>query len=103
MDSQSQAHHHELDSVMGTTTCIPRLLSADGFPEQKYRIEKYIKMKDFKIWRSIIKGPVIITTTIAGQQVHKAVENYTDEDFEKVEEQERALATLTMALSPDIA
>ena len=31
------------------------------------------------------------------------MENYTDEDFEKVEEQERALATLTMALSPDIA
>ena len=33
----------------------------------------------------------------------KAIENYTDEDFEKVEEKERALATLTMALSPDIA
>ena len=49
MDFQSQAHHHKLDSVMGTTMRIPRLLSADGFPEWKYRIEKYIKMKDFNI------------------------------------------------------
>ena len=60
-------------------------------------------MKDFKIWRSIIKNPVRITTTVAGQVVDKAFENYTNEDFEKVEEQERALATLTMALSHDIA
>ena len=103
MNSQSQTHHHELDSVMGTTTRIPRLLSADGFPEWKYWIENYIKMKDFKIWRSIIKNLVRITTTVAGQVVDKVVENYTDEDFKKVEEQERALATLTMALSPDIA
>ena len=103
MDSQRETHHHELDSVMGTTTRIPRLLSADGFPEWKYRIEKYIKMKDFKIWRSIIKNPVRITTTFAGQVVDKAIENCTDEDFEKVEEQERALATLTMTLSPNIA
>ena len=65
MDSQSQRHHHELDYVMGTTTRIPRLLSVDGFPESKYRIEKYIKIKDFKVWRSIIKGPVRITTTVA--------------------------------------
>ena len=60
-------------------------------------------MKDFKIWRSIVKNPVGITTTVAGKVVDKAIENYTDEDFEKVEEQEWALATLTMALSPDIA
>ncbi|KAL7582760.1 hypothetical protein Lser_V15G45484 [Lactuca serriola] len=60
-------------------------------------------MKDFKVWRSIIKGDVRITTTVAGQLIDKAVENYTNEDFEKVEEQERALASLTMGLSPDIA
>ena len=59
-------------------------------------------MKDFKIWRSIIKNPVRITTTVARQVTDKAIENYTDEEFELVEEQERALATLTMALSPDI-
>ena len=55
------------------------------------------------MWRSIIKNLVRITTTVAGQIVDKVIKNYTDEDFEKLEEQERALATLTMALSPDIA
>ena len=46
-------------------------------------------MKDFKVWHNITKGPVRITTIVAGQQVDKAVENYTDEDFEKVKEQEK--------------
>ena len=49
MDSQIQSHFHEVDTVMGTTTRIPRLMSTDGFSEWKYRIEKYIKMKDFKV------------------------------------------------------
>ena len=31
------------------------------------------------------------------------MESYTNEDFEKIEDQEKALATLTMALSPSIA
>ena len=67
-------------------------------------MEKYIKMKDFKIWCSILKGPV--RTTIAlenGTIVNKYFANYTDEDFEKIEEQEKALATLRMTLSPEIA
>ncbi|XP_052626990.1 uncharacterized protein LOC128133548 [Lactuca sativa] len=54
------------------------------------------------VWRSILRGHVRITTTVGGQVIDKEVENYTDEEFEKIEEQERALATLTMALSPDI-
>ena len=95
--------YQELDSIMGTTSRIPRLLNAEGFPEWKYRIEKYIKMKDFKIWRSILRGPVRITTVVDEVNVDKRIENYTDEDFERVEEQEKALATLTMALSPEIA
>ena len=61
-------------------------------------------MKDFKIWRSILRGPIRITTTLEdGTIIDKQVENYTDDDFERVEEQEKALAKLTMALSPEIA
>lgn len=56
--------HQELDSIMGTTTRISRLLSAEGFLEWKYRMKKYIKMKNFKIWRNILKDPVRITTTL---------------------------------------
>ena len=45
-------------------------------------------MKDFKIWRSILRGPVRITTTLEnGKVIDKTVENYTDVDFEKIEEQ----------------
>lgn len=50
MEPQNMAAHQELDSIMGTTTRIPRLLSVAGFPEWKYRMEKYIKMKDLKFW-----------------------------------------------------
>ena len=62
-------------------------------------------MKNAKIWRSILKGPVRITTSDdeAKTVVDKNIENYTDEDFEKLEEHDRALATLTMALSPEIS
>ena len=88
---------------MVTTTRIPKLLAADVFPEWKNRIEKYIKMKDFKIWRSILRGPIRITTILDDTIVDKRTENYMDEDFEKIEEQEKALAMLTMALSPKIA
>lgn len=49
-------------------------------------------------------GPLRITTTLAnGQIIDKLYADYTNEDFEKAEEQERALATFTMPLSPDIA
>ena len=98
--------HHELDSIMGTNTRIPRLLSADRFPERKFRFEKYVKMKDTKVWRSILRGPIRITTTLddeARTVVDKPITSYTDEDFDKVEEDEKALATLTIALSQDIA
>ena len=103
MDTQNSTQYQELDAVMGTTTRIPRLMSADGFPEWKYRIEKYIKMKDFKIWKCVLKDPVRIGRGGGGKVVDKEIENYTDEDFESIEEQEKALAILTMALSPDIA
>ena len=61
-------------------------------------------MKYFKIWRSILKGPIQITTTLQnGKIVDKNIEDYFEEDFDRVEQQEKALATLTMALSPEIA
>ena len=86
MESQSMTVHQELDSIMGTTSRISRLLNAEGFPEWKYQIEKYIKMKDFKIWRSSLRGPIWITTVVDEVIVDKQIENYTDEDFERVEE-----------------
>ena len=52
MDSyNNSSNHHELDSVMGTMTRIPRLTSADGFSEWKFRIEKHIKLAE-PIWFS---------------------------------------------------
>ena len=86
MDSQNSTILHELDSIMGTTTRIPCLLSIEGFPDWKYQMEKYIKMKDFKIWRCILKGPVRITIILEnGTIVDKNVDEYIDEEFDKVE------------------
>ena len=101
----SSANHHELDSMMGTMTRIPCLSSADGFSEWKFRIENHIKLTNFKVWRSMMQGPVKITITDAalGISVDKPLKDYTDADFEKVEADERALAILSMALTPEIA
>ena len=98
--------HQELDSVMGTVTRIPRLLSVDGFTEWKYRFEQYVKMKEPKAWRRILRGPTRITMTLsdtAKTTVDKPIDDYTDEDFDKIEEDDKALALITMSLSPDIA
>lgn len=94
----------DLDSVMGTVTRIPRLLSADGFPEWKFRFENYVKMKDNKVWRSIKRGPKWITTTAVDGKtiIDKPLDKYDDDDFEITKMDDRALATFTMALSPDI-
>ncbi|KAL4556408.1 hypothetical protein LXL04_039059 [Taraxacum kok-saghyz] len=96
----------DLDSVMGTVTRIPRLSCADGFSEWKFRIESYIKMAQPKVWRCMMRGPVKITFHLndeAETVVEKPVEDYTDAEWVLVEEDHRALAVLTMALTPDIA
>ena len=103
MDSYN-VMQHDLDAIMGTTTRVPRLTSADGFPEWKFRFIQYVKAKDVKIWRSLIRGPVKIEMTLPDKTVReKTPEEHTDEEFERVEMDEKALGTLTMALSPDIA
>lgn len=42
-------------------------------------------------------------TLVNGTIIDKDIANYTNEDIEKVEEQEKALATFTIALSPKTA
>ena len=85
---------------MGTVTRIPRLTSADGFSKWKFRIESYIKMANPKVWRCMIRDPVRITETneTTGVVTTKDMQNYTDEEWEKVEEDQKALSVLTMAL-----
>lgn len=105
MDPYS-GRHQELDSVMGTVTRIPRLTSADGFSEWKFRIESYIKMGHPKVCRCMMRGPVKITFTLddeAETVVEKPVEDYTNADWEKVEEDHKALAVLSMALTLEIS
>ncbi|XP_076890685.1 uncharacterized protein LOC143541870 [Bidens hawaiensis] len=102
--SVNSALHQELDSIMGTATSVPRLLKHEGFYEWKFRFKKYVKMKDAKVWRSIVRGPQPITyETAEGEIAVKPIELYVDADYDKVEEDERALDNLTLALSPEIA
>ncbi|TLX69506.1 hypothetical protein E9993_22955, partial [Labilibacter sediminis] len=107
MDSY-ETSQQELDNIMGTITRIPRLTitSSEKFSEWKFRFENHIKHKDIKLWRSMIKGPVKILAVIDGDRDHtveKKLEEYTDEDFDKAELDQRALAYLTMAIAPEIA
>ncbi|KAI3751320.1 hypothetical protein L2E82_22387 [Cichorium intybus] len=103
MDPAISNVNSDLDSVMGTITRIPRLIKAEGFTEWKYRFEQYIKMKDVKLWKSFLRPPVRITATSGDVVIDKPFEEYSDLDFEKVEPDQRALATLSMALSSEIA
>ncbi|KAJ0576133.1 putative transcription factor interactor and regulator CCHC(Zn) family [Helianthus annuus] len=85
----------ELDSKLGTTTRIPRLTDANDFPEWKWRFEQHLKVKDYKLWRSILRGPDV--------KIKKPRDQYTEDDLLIVEEDDRALSYLTMGLGPNIA
>ncbi|KAL4589806.1 hypothetical protein LXL04_002716 [Taraxacum kok-saghyz] len=86
---------------MGTMTRIPRLTCADGFSEWKFRIESYIKMAHPKVWRSMMRGLVKITFNLDNEAqtvVEKPVQDYTDADFEKVEQDHKAFAKALTAV-----
>ena len=94
----------ELDSV--TLSKIPKLTNADGFADWKFSFEHYLKAKDGKLWRSIIKGPTRITRTTDDATrtvVDKREDEYTDADFDIVDIDNRALDTINMGLSLDIS
>ena len=77
--------HQELDAIMGTTSRVPRLMSSDGFPEWKWTLEQHTKAKEPKVWRSIIRGPTLITYTDANKQLReKDISAYDETDFDKV-------------------
>ncbi|KAJ0839390.1 putative transcription factor interactor and regulator CCHC(Zn) family [Helianthus annuus] len=96
----------ELDSKLGTTTRIPRLTDANDFPEWKWRFEQHLKVKDYKLWRSILSGPreiMMESPTEPDVKIKKPRDKYTEDDLLIVEEDDRALSYLTMGLGPDIA
>ncbi|KAD5960539.1 hypothetical protein E3N88_12011 [Mikania micrantha] len=95
----------QLDSQMGTTTRVPRLLHVDGFTEWKWHFKNHAKFSYAKIWRSIQRGKRVPMYVPDGctTRVPKPIEEYTDDDFDMVEQDDKALASLTMALGPDIA
>ncbi|TLX69321.1 hypothetical protein E9993_23050, partial [Labilibacter sediminis] len=111
MDSTSKIAqiNQEMDAVIGTSTRIPRLYDADGFDEWKWRFPQFIKRTEPKMWRSFVRGPTRITLPrgekepIDAPLKDKDVGEYTEEDWEKVEADDKAFATITMALAPDIA
>ncbi|KAJ0725580.1 hypothetical protein HanPI659440_Chr12g0460441 [Helianthus annuus] len=96
----------ELDSIIGTSTRIPRLMTADDYLKWKFRFEQYVKAKEPKVWRCILRGPYVITYTTqedSETKLKKPEEFYSDEYFEIIEEDAKALSYLTMALGPDIS
>ena len=89
-----------------TVSKMPKLTSAEGFLDWKYSFEHYLKGKNGKLWRSIIKGPTRITRIsddAAKTVVDKMEDEYTDADFELVDLDNQALAAINMALSLDIS
>ena len=95
---------NELDSIMGSNNGIPRLSSAAGFQEWKYRFEKHIRTHEPKLWRVIIRGQRQITyKDNDGNDLIKDPKNYTEEDFQIMEEDEQALGYITQGLTPEIS
>ena len=95
----------ELDNAIGTSTRVPRLMIGDSFAEWKYRFIQHIKGRDPKLWRSIMRGPVQITYEIddQGTLASKPQNLWTDEDFEKTEIDEKAMALITQGLASGIS
>ncbi|KAI3696127.1 hypothetical protein L1987_79136 [Smallanthus sonchifolius] len=89
--------------TIGTSTKPPRLTCAEDYVDWKFRFMNHVLLFEENMWRSILKGPQIPMFDKAdGTKAPKQIENYTDEDFDLVERDLKALASLTMALSPDI-
>ena len=85
-----------------TVSKMPRLTSAEGFTDWKYSFEHYLKGKNGKLWRSIVKGPTRITRIsddAAKTVVDKREDEYTDADFDLVDIDDQALAAINLALS----
>ncbi|KAD3067019.1 hypothetical protein E3N88_34899 [Mikania micrantha] len=94
-----------LDNEIGTGTKPPRLVSGDNFQDWKFRFQSFIKYTDPKLWRSIEEGPYVPSyqSEINGPLVPKDPELYTDNDILMMEKDEKAYASITMALSTDVA
>ena len=105
MDSQSlSATTQQLDAQIGTTTRPPRLALKSDFYDWKFGFMQYVKFVDGKMLRSIVQGPRIITRDDEhGIDRVKNQADYSDEDMSRVETDDKALAALTMALTPEVA
>jgi hypothetical protein len=111
MDPQSKIAlmNAELDAVIGTSSRIPRLWDSDGFDEWKQRFPQYIMRTEPKLWRSFLTGPKTIYVTRGEKEPSDAPEKvkpiteYTDADWDIKEIDNKAYATLAMALAPNIA
>ena len=108
--SDKVAQMNELDAVIGTSTRIPRLYETDMFDEWKERFPQWIQRHEPKLWRCFLKGPTKVYETSKDKQKEgtsdlkeKEFVEYTDADWEMVEQDQKAYATLTMALAPVIA
>ena len=94
---------------MGTTTRVPRLYDADGFDEWRWRFEQFVKRTETKMWRIFVRGKTRITLPHGEKESSttplrdKPTDQYTDEEWDKVEADDKPFATITMALAPDIA
>ena len=104
MDSQSlSAATQQLNAQIGTTTRPPRLALDSDFYDWKFRFMQYVKFVDGKMWRSIVQGHKIITRADEhGIDRVKNQADYSDEDWSRVEVYDKALTSLTMALTPEV-
>ena len=65
---------------------------------------QYVKFVDGKMLRSIVQGPIIITRADEhGIDRVKNKADYSDDDWSRAETDNKALAALTMTLTPEVA
>ena len=93
-----------LDSEIGTGTKPPTLLKGEDFLDWKFKFRSFIKYTDPKLWRSIEKGPhVPMAVKDDGTTVPKDPDLYVEEDIALIEKDDKAYASITMALSTEVA
>ncbi|KAL8245818.1 hypothetical protein R6Q59_007034 [Mikania micrantha] len=94
-----------LDNEIGTGTKPLRLVSGDNFQDWKFRFQSFITYTGPKLWRSIEEVPFVPSyqSEINGPLVPKDPELYTDNDILMMEKDEKAYASITMALSTEVA
>ncbi|VFQ92982.1 unnamed protein product [Cuscuta campestris] len=86
----------------GQSTERPPLFNGTNYSYWKERMKIFIQSVDYKSWMRINNGLCLLTKKVGKKRILKSEEEYTDDDFMKVEQNAKALHLLFCAIDVEV-